>query len=148
MNPNKRILISEGLKKILELKMFYKNHALAWTIFYDNFPKATDFKWKKRMPQESEIIFVFTVKNTNILYMPGLFNHPSKIKLKRKYKEKNSSNTVLKTCALLCQNGIDRYHARNVFPALNEAVCIKCGHHFPFSILQGPFRFPRDINYK
>ena len=29
MNPNKRILISEGLKKILELKMFYKNHALA-----------------------------------------------------------------------------------------------------------------------
>ena len=89
MNPNKRILISEGLKKILELKMFYKNHALAWTIFYDNFPKATDFKWKKRMPQESEIIFVFTVKNTNILYMPGLFNHPSKIKLKRKYKEKN-----------------------------------------------------------
>ena len=89
MNPNKRILISEGLKKILELKMFYKNHALAWTIFYDNFPKATDFKWKKRMPQESEIIFVFTVKNTNILYMPGLFNHPSKIKLKRKYKESN-----------------------------------------------------------
>ena len=89
MNPNKRILISEGLKKILELKMFYKNHALAWTIFYYNFPKATDFKWKKRMPQESEIIFVFTVKNTNILYMPGLFNHPSKIKLKRKYKEKN-----------------------------------------------------------
>ena len=89
MNPNKRILISEGLKKILELKMFYKNHAVTWTIFYDNFPKATDFKWKKRMPQESEIIFVFTVKNTNILYMPGLFNHPSKIKLKRKYKEKN-----------------------------------------------------------
>ena len=89
MNPNKRILISEGLKKILELKMFYKNHALAWTIFYDNFPKATDFKWKKRMPQVSEIILVFTVKNTNILYMPGLFNHPSKIKLKRKYKEKN-----------------------------------------------------------
>ena len=29
MNPNKRILISETLKKILELKMFYKNHALA-----------------------------------------------------------------------------------------------------------------------
>ena len=88
MNPNKRILISEELKKILELKMFYKNHALAWTIFYDNFPKATDFKWKKRMPQVSEIIFVFTVKNTNILYMPGLFNHSSKIKLKRSIKKK------------------------------------------------------------
>ena len=35
-----------------------------------------------------------------------------------------------------------------IFPALNEAVWIKCGHHFPFAILQGPFRFSRDINYK
>ena len=42
------------------------------------------------MPQETEIIFVFTVnKNANISYMPGLFNHPSKIKLKRKFKENN-----------------------------------------------------------
>ena len=45
---------------------------------------------EKGMPQETEIIFVFTVnKNANISYMPGLFNHPSKIKLKRKFKENN-----------------------------------------------------------
>ena len=100
------------------------------------------------MPRETEIIFVFTVnKNANISYTPGLFNHPSKIKLKRNFKENiREGHAALNSCALLCQNGVDRYHARKFFlPGTNlfeQNVAII--FHLPFS--KGPSDFQEILN--